>query len=92
MDGNVVLLLVFLSRRLVYSVRESNQRGLTGTLASGALLVKGGETTNSWFRTVILQGELGRYGPVHIKSIRLQETFPSLFIHLSCLTFQFHGS
>lgn len=47
MDGNVVLL-VFLSRRLVYSVRESNQRGLTGTLASGALLVKGGETTNSW--------------------------------------------
>lgn len=47
MDGNVVLLLVFLSRRL-YSVRESNQRGLTGTLASGALLVKGGETTNSW--------------------------------------------
>ncbi|KAF7618882.1 hypothetical protein AFLA_000528 [Aspergillus flavus NRRL3357] len=64
MDGNVVLLLVFLSRRLVYSVRESNQRGLTGTLASGALLVKGGETTNSWFRTVILQGELGRYAPV----------------------------
>ncbi|KAB8204700.1 hypothetical protein BDV34DRAFT_112555 [Aspergillus parasiticus] len=81
MDGNVVLLLVFLSRRLVYSVRESNQRGLTGTFASGALLVKGGETAKSYFRTVILQGELGRYGPVHIKS-RYRKLF-LLFLFIS---------